>query len=109
VSYDLVVWFDPDRAWAGREDEQYQRLCDLSESGEPSTALVAILVELEVALARRWPWNDGGDTPWRSWPPDAVGDAAIWLNIDFGRAPEVVPSVVALARERALVVYDPQR
>ncbi|MGA5445468.1 hypothetical protein ACPCVO_02325 [Streptomyces umbrinus] len=113
MSFDLAVWFEPERVSASDAAGKYERLCgsDLAGAGVVASEAVsafhqALIVEFpelssagddgqQVAVS---PWTAGLD----------VSAAHVLMPMSWSRASETAPEVVALACRHGLVCFDPQ-
>jgi hypothetical protein len=109
MSYDLAVWYSPERIPAERAAELYKSLCagDLS-SIEPSRAIEAFVKE----LSSRYPQLDEvpddqvDDSPWSC--GFDVSDRHVLLTMSTSHLEEVGPFVQSLAEKHRLFLFDPQ-
>ena len=106
MSMDLYLWKapvidDPDKAGAllDRFYEQGER-----SVFQPSEDIVRALENIR----QRYPDDpESDDVPWSSWPIEG-SDRLIALNIRWSVDNEMLDTIIAIAAEHDLVVYDPQ-
>jgi hypothetical protein len=99
----LILWQapvvkDPDEAKALLQP-YYDRADD--SAFQPSAALAVVAGD----LLRRFAYADDG--PWSDAPPEETGRLLL-LHIRWGADDAVIDTIVELAREHGLVLYDPQ-
>ena len=106
MNMDLYLWKapvidDPDKAGAllDRFYEQGER-----SVFQPSEDIVRALENIR----QRYPDDpESDDVPWSSWPIEG-SDRLIALNIRWSVDNEMLDTIIAIAAEHDLVVYDPQ-
>jgi len=113
VSYDLALWADvPPFAELG-PDDAYTLLSDLMEDDGAHVEPVTVINDLVRSLLDRWPaLGEPGDekSPWVTGPEIGhASGASIYITLSFSGADVAVPVIVAEARDRGLICYDPQR
>lgn len=103
MSMTLYLWKAPvvdDADEAARLVERYDEHGDQS-AFEPSE----VLADVEAELVRRFPAAEDG--PWADGPPYST-DRLLTITIRWGADNAVLDAISDLARERGLVLYDPQ-
>ncbi|MEV0218042.1 hypothetical protein [Streptomyces sp. NPDC050704] len=113
MSFDLAVWFEPERVSASDAAGKYDRLCasDLAGAGVVASEAVAAFHQ---ALIMEFPeLSSAGDgcrqvaaSPWTAGLD--VSAAHLLMAMSWSRASETAPDVVALAGRHGLVCFDPQ-
>jgi hypothetical protein len=108
VSYDLAFWDGPTPSDDADATSTFTRLWHALEEGGVGAAPTPPVDALVSDLESRWP-EDDEDSPWASMPirGDAFGPL-LYLALRYGRPVEEIEFIVATARERGLVCYDPQ-
>jgi hypothetical protein len=108
VSYDLAFWNGPEPHDDADATETFARLCKALEEGGSSAPPTVPIADFVSDLERRWA-DDDPESPWASMPirGDAHGPF-LYLCLRYGRLIEEIEFIVATARSRGLVCYDPQ-
>jgi hypothetical protein len=113
MSFDLAVWFEPERISTSAAAEKYERLCDSDLSGARVVASEAVnafwhalIVEFpELPVA----WEDPQQVEASPWAVGLdVSEAHVILPMSWSQAGETAPKVLALADHHGLVCFDPQ-
>lgn len=108
VSYDLAFWDGPAPADDANATDTFNRLSEALENGGVGAAPTASVLGLVGDLEARWP-DDHEDLPWASWPIRGHAHGPLlYLNLRYGRPADELEFIVAAARARGLVCYDPQ-
>jgi hypothetical protein len=99
----VLLWKAPVVDDPAAAERLLQPFYDREDDGafEPSDDVAAVASE----LLRRFP--DADDGPWADGPP-APSDRILLLSIRWSADDAVLDAIQALARERELVLYDPQ-
>ena len=104
MSMTLLLWKTP---VVDDPDEAESLLGPYYESGDESAfAASDDLVRATDALFRAYPYDDGDEMPWSD--PPMLSDRVATLDIRWGGDGAVLDTVLELAREHELVLYDPQ-
>ena len=108
MSYDLAFWDGPLPSDDADATSTFTRLCQPLEEGGNGAAPTPTVARLVSDLEARWPETDE-EPPWASMPirGDAQGPL-LYLALRYGRPAEEIEFIVATARARGLVCYDPQ-
>ena len=103
MSMTLILWKAP----VVSDEDEAQRLLapyydrEDDSAFEPSEEIATVAAE----LLRRFP--DAEDGPWADSPPEQT-ERILLLSIRWGADDAVLEAIEQLAREHALVLYDPQ-
>ena len=115
MSFDLAVWFEPERVSASAAAGKYERLCDSDLAGAGVVASEAVSA-FHQALIMEFPElsSAGDDCQQVSGRCRRGRRASTSLPLmcscpmSWSRASETAPDVVALAGRHGLVCFDPQ-
>lgn len=110
MSYDLTVFAAPRAMTPEEASEAWIELCEEGDSTdfpEEPKALRAFVADLSARWKPLDQVSEGEDCPW-AFGPFTLTDVHVELNIQWSRAEEVRPVVVALATDHGLSVYDQQ-
>ena len=112
MSFDLGVWSAEARPSRAAAEETYRRLCEEKAAVVPPSAAIR---DFHAALVAEFPEpTDAADGAggWDESPPWSagldVGDGFVLMPMQWSRAAEVAPRVIALAAGHGLVCFDPQ-
>ena len=104
MSMTLYVWKGP----VIDDADEAARLVDRYAEGEGDRSVFEpseVLAELEAELVRRYPDTESG--PWADGPPYAT-DRLLIITVRWSADGAALDAITELARERGLVLYDPQ-
>jgi hypothetical protein len=112
VSYDVAVWEGSQPSDDGAATQEFERLYERLEGGEPPSA--AIRQYVDVLLARHPDLDEldddeVDDSPWADGP--LIGNASgpfIYFAMVPSAADETLRFVVEVAKTAGLVAFDPQ-
>ena len=115
MSFDLAVWFEPERVSASDAAGKYERLCDRDLAGAGVVASEAVSAFHQALIAEFPEVSSTGDdcqqvsvavSPWTAGLD--VSAAHVLMPMSWSRASETAREVVALADRHGLVCFDPQ-
>lgn len=115
MSFDLAVWFEPERVSASDTAGKYERLCDSDLAGAGVVASEAVSAFHQALIIEFPELSSAGDdcqqvsvsmSPWTAGLD--VSAAHVLMPMSWSRASETAREVVALADRHELVCFDPQ-
>lgn len=109
MSYDLAIWYSPERITSRQAQEIYESLCR-EDTGAllPSKKISDFILSLSQRYPslNRLPESDFEDSPWSA--DFNLSDRHVLLCIRYSRVDDMIPVIDELTVKYGLIYYNPQ-